>query len=127
MYGRINASWQPLNLSSLTTNLTIAPPSPTQPSLTLNKASGVNAGTAIYGNYAGNTRWAIFLGDGGSEPGSNAGNNLSIYRYADNGQVIDPPLQINRQNGGVTFPSPGGVTISGSAVVAGKASSSAAS
>jgi Chaperone of endosialidase len=48
-------------------------------------------------------RWRIYLGDGASESGGNAGTNFLIYRFNDSGAAIDAPLQINRATGAASF------------------------
>jgi hypothetical protein len=60
-------------------------------------------GRNIFGQTAGVSRWAIQLGGGGAESGSNAGSDFAIYRYNDAGVNIDTPLTIVRSTGAATF------------------------
>jgi hypothetical protein len=48
-----------------------------------------------------NKRWVFYKS--GPETGGNAGSNLAISRYDDNGKFLDNPLQIARVNGDVVF------------------------
>ena len=84
------------------------------PIFTLNKAaSGQFA--LIVGRMAGAARWAIFLGDGVAESGSNAGSDFSIANYTDAGAQIGSPFAISRATGRATMSY--GATFGGAAVV----------
>ena len=59
------------------------------------------AGSTIRGSYirtSGSFRW-IAGTDNAAETGSNAGSNYAIYRYADNGTLLDMPFSISRSTG----------------------------
>jgi hypothetical protein len=72
------------------------------PNLQLNKlASGQNAG--IVGEFNGNNRWALALGDNGAETGADSGSNFTIARFRDDGTYIDFPMYISRATGETTF------------------------
>jgi hypothetical protein len=58
-----------------------------------------------------NSRWQIYLSDGSSETGGNAGSEFSLLAYSDNGNVLSSPLTINRANGQATFTASNGVPI----------------
>lgn len=45
-------------------------------------------------------RWTV-RADNKEESGSNAGSNLQIIRYSDEGKAIDTPFSINRSNGNI--------------------------
>jgi cytoskeletal protein CcmA (bactofilin family) len=85
-------------------------------SLTLASAGGgllingaVGIGRNIFGQTAGLARWALQLGGGGAESGSNAGSDFALYRYTDAGAVIDTPLTISRASAAFTFTGSGQV------------------
>jgi hypothetical protein len=80
--------------------LTIGPS--TYPVVYLNASAGANA-TAIQGQKAGAIRWQLQLPNGNAETGSNAGSDLGIYRYADDGTYLGNPFAISRANGNVTL------------------------
>jgi len=92
---------------TMTGNLQI---SNTQPTLTLNKAASGQY-NLIAGLTNGTYRWRIDLGDGNAESGSNAGSHFAINRCADNGNLIDAPLSINRTNAAATLT--GTLTVNG--------------
>jgi hypothetical protein len=59
------------------------------------------AASTVRGSFlrtSGSFRW-IAGTDNAAETGSNAGSNYAIYRYADNGTLIDTPLSISRSTG----------------------------
>jgi hypothetical protein len=58
-----------------------------------------------------NSRWQIYLSDGSSETGGNAGSEFSLLAYSDNGNVLSSPLVISRANGQATFTASNGVPI----------------
>lgn len=62
---------------------------------------GTNWGFA-FNEVTGSGRWAI-LTDAVAESGSNAGTNLSIYRYSDASAYLGAPVNINRSSGLVTL------------------------
>lgn len=64
----------------------------------------------ILGSTGGLLRWALLLGDNASETGGNAGSNFIIQNFADNGNPIGVPFQINRASGAVTLTFAGGIT-----------------
>lgn len=92
---------------TMTGNLTIAKASPV---VILNKAAS-GQGAPIYGQTNGVPRWAVSLGGGDPETGSNAGSNFYITRFADNGNSLGDPLLINRATGSAIFQS--GLTVNG--------------
>lgn len=74
----------------------------TQPNLVLLKAaSGSN--NLISGYTSSNARWQIALGDSTAEGGANAGSDISIYRFADNGAFLDTPFQLVRATGAMNL------------------------
>lgn len=70
--------------------------------LTLNKPN-VAASSVVVGASLGLDRWAVYLGDGTAESGSNSGSNFSVARFTDGGTYIDAPFSIIRQTGNATF------------------------
>jgi hypothetical protein len=60
-------------------------------------------GHSIQAKVGANNRWAMLIGDGGAESGSNAGSNFSINNYTDAGAPIGAPFQIIRSNGLARF------------------------
>jgi hypothetical protein len=59
------------------------------------------AASTIRGSYlrtSGSFRWVAGT-DNAAETGSNAGSNYAIYRYADNGTLLDMPFSISRSTG----------------------------
>jgi hypothetical protein len=82
---------------TMTGNLTI---SKVTPDLILN-TTDVAQSCGLWGKKAGATRWQLQLSSGGSEPGGNAGSDLSAYRYDDAGVLIDRPFTIERFTGKV--------------------------
>lgn len=80
-------------------NVTVAKPFP---AIYLAKAESGQA-ASIYGALEGALRWAVALGDGATESGSNSGSGLTISRYTDAGALIDIPFSINRASGGASF------------------------
>jgi hypothetical protein len=69
--------------------------------VTIIPAAGNTGGLLIQRMVAPNTprvRWGI-IADNASESGGNAGTDLKISRFADNGIVIDDPLVIRRASG----------------------------
>jgi hypothetical protein len=83
----------------------------------------VGTGRNIFGQTAGLARWAIQLGGGGAESGSNAGSDFALYRYNDAGANIDTPLSISRASANFTFTGSG--QINGALNVTGAITSSA--
>ncbi len=74
----------------------------TQPNLVLLKAaSGSN--NLISGYTSSNARWQIAIGDSTAEGGANAGSDISIYRFADNGAFLDTPFQLVRATGAMNL------------------------
>jgi hypothetical protein len=74
----------------------------TQPNLVLLKAaSGSN--NLISGYTSSNPRWQIAIGDSTAEGGANAGSDISIYRFADNGALLDTPFQLVRATGAMNL------------------------
>ena len=80
-------------------DLTIAKASP---KLILNKPA---SGTAdqVVGQTNGLNRWALSLGEGSTESGSDTGSLFAISRFNDAGTLIDNPFSINRQSGSAQF------------------------
>lgn len=72
----------------------------------LNRPAGFN--NNIVGQTSGLSRWAILLGSGTAESGSNAGSDFNIQRFNDAGTFIDIPLAITRSTGNVAFNGAGG-------------------
>jgi hypothetical protein len=93
-------------------------------------ASGQGAG--IVGATGGLQRWNLSLGDANAESGSNAGSNVSLYRYDDAGNYAGTALSILRNTGDVYFysttastsPTSGALTVAGGLGVAGNIQSS---
>jgi hypothetical protein len=119
LYGRENASWVavppttgflPLIGGTLTGPLALAPPSTAPPTLTLNK-SALTQINQVFGQTNGVNRWALLLGDGSNETGSNLGSNLQIVRYSDAGAFLAQTVQIARSTGLMTVA--GGITTNG--------------
>jgi len=77
--------------------LTVAAPAGQTTAISLQAPSGQFR--EIVGGSATAARWAVVLGDGAAETGSNAGANFAIQRFSDAGAYIDQPLSINRANG----------------------------
>jgi len=87
----------PLAGGTMTGNLTIGQNTTANPSLTLNGAAGQNR--FITFQTAGKLRWLLY-GDGSAESGGNAGTNLCINRYADDGTTyLSQPFSITRSTG----------------------------
>ncbi|NKJ34099.1 hypothetical protein [Rhizobium sp. SG570] len=55
------------------------------------------------GSVAAGLRWQFWFGDFNQETGSNAGTDINITRFSDNGTFIDRPLIITRSSGVVAF------------------------
>ena len=72
------------------------------PVLNLNK-TGSGQQAMVGGSTAGVQRWWMSLGDTTAESGGNAGSDLVVYRYADNGTYLGIPLSIARSNGVANF------------------------
>lgn len=90
---------------TMTGALTIAPSAGA--ALNLNKALATNA-NSLNGQMGGVQRWALQLGQGGGEGGSNAGSDFALYNYSDAGAVLgSPALLISRANGYAYFNAPG--------------------
>jgi len=85
------------------------------PSLYLIK-SGSGEMSQVQGQMAGFRRWSVHLGSSDPETGANAGSSFVINRFADDGQLIDPIMTIDRASGGTTFR--GRVTVEGGSAVA---------
>jgi len=73
--------------------------------LILNKTVVAN-GNPILGETNGVMRWAIQIGDGTAEAGSNAGSLFAVSRYTDAGAFIDSPILISRATGQITVNAP---------------------
>ncbi len=84
---------------TMTGNLTIAKASP---GFVLNKAAS-GQGATINGQTNGVNRWAISLGGGDPETGSNAGSNFYITRYSDSGATLGDVMRISRSDGSMQF------------------------
>jgi hypothetical protein len=84
---------------TMTGNLTIQSGSPI---LVLN-AGGSGNSNNLFGEMNGKLRWLFRLGDGGAESGGNAGTNLDIHAYADDGSYIGYVLGANRANRQLTI------------------------
>ncbi|MEY9428144.1 hypothetical protein ABH975_003459 [Bradyrhizobium ottawaense] len=65
--------------------------------LILNKQAG--GSSRIFGKNNDVLRWALQLGDGGAESGSDAGSNFGLIRYNDAGGLLGTVLSINRASG----------------------------
>jgi hypothetical protein len=76
--------------------------------------TGSGQDNLIYGMNGSLARWAIELGNGSAETGSNVGSDFAILRYNDAGAISDAPLTINRASATVSLSGslglPGGVT-----------------
>lgn len=90
----------PLTGGTLTGDLAI---NKTSPVINFYQPAGSGAAIFSHNSVTGNARWGLFLSDGAAESGSNAGTNLVINRYADDGTVIDTPFSIMRNSGVVTI------------------------
>jgi hypothetical protein len=90
------ASYLPLAGGTLTGNLTIAGSN----SLLMDGAAASNR--SIWFTTGVIARWSIGIADGLAEGGANAGGNLYIGRYADNGAGLDYTVQITRATGLLT-------------------------
>jgi hypothetical protein len=87
-----------------TSDITIVPTTSNHPIINLRKPSGTTGRAAhILGWTANSPRWAVVLGDGADEGGGNSGSNFVVWRYGDNGSLIDAPVSINRVNGETTL------------------------
>jgi C1q domain len=72
------------------------------PSYSINKnASGQN--NYVLGLTNGVNRWAMNLGEGTAEAGTDAGSDFLLSRYSDTGVFLGNALFINRKNGIFTF------------------------
>lgn len=92
--------------TTLTGALTVAPASGASV-IIQNVAAGVVH--SIVGQTAGLSRWALQLGNGSAETGSNnAGSDFVLNRFSDSGTLIDTPLGITRSTGNVIFSGAGG-------------------
>jgi hypothetical protein len=103
-----------LNVNVLATYMTLSAPAttsgyiavnggttgPTNAEIFLRKYGA--AGANIWGYSGVNSRWILQLGNEAAETGANAGSNVSINRYSDNGTYLGTPFQINRATGNVT-------------------------
>lgn len=89
----------PLAGGTMTGDLVIAK---TQPYLVLLKAAS-GSSNFISGYTSSNPRWQIALGDSTAEGGANAGSDISIYRFADNGAFLDTPFQLVRATGAMNL------------------------
>jgi hypothetical protein len=96
----------------MTGNLTINTASPI---LTFN--AGAAGGVTIDSQKSGVSRWQMFLNDGVTETGANAGSNFRIRAIADAGGVIGEAITFNRATLSATFGGP--VTVNGAATLAG--------
>jgi len=81
---------------TLTGNLVM---SSTDPAIILNKANG--GSSSIVSTTAGSSRWRLDMGDAAGEGGGNAGSNLYLRRYGDDGSQLSIPLAIDRASGAV--------------------------
>jgi hypothetical protein len=88
----------PLTGGTLTGDVVIDKSSPI---LTLNKPAGTAA--VIDARTAGALRWRISLGTAEAESGGNAGSNLLVTRWSDDGVAIEDSFSINRATGVVNF------------------------
>jgi hypothetical protein len=100
------ANYLPLAGGTLTGGLTLRPASGGV-GVGLNAASTGNACT-LTGGVAGTLRWALSLGDGAAETGSNAGSNFAVTGYNDAGGGATAWMTIRRSDGVATL---GGLTI----------------
>jgi hypothetical protein len=75
------------------------------PGLILNKTASGQA-ALVLGRTAGSNRWAVELGDAGTEGGGNAGSNLVVRRYDNSGTQLGAPVVINRASGAMTLEAP---------------------
>ena len=57
----------------------------------------------IYGQANGVARWAMFLGNGEAETGSNAGSNFLLQSYSDSGSFLTNSFEIIRATGAASF------------------------
>jgi hypothetical protein len=85
---------------ALRSNLTI---NKADPSIVLQKTNGAAQQNIIYGTTNATARWSVTLGNGTAEAGSNAGSDLDIARYNDDGTFIDIPMNISRASGRVAM------------------------
>jgi hypothetical protein len=98
-------NYLPITGGNLQGNLTIASASPT---LTLNNPGGQP--TAIYALINGLNRWNLSFAVGAESTG-NAGSDMTLYRYADNGSFLGASISVSRQTAALN--QPGDLTISG--------------
>lgn len=91
------------SFTSLSTsgNLTMALASP---QIFLNKSASGSA-ALINGQTAGVLRWALRLGDGTAESGSNSGSNFVLASFDDTGAALLNPIAVTRASGIVTLSS----------------------
>jgi hypothetical protein len=90
---------------TMTGMLTVSAPSPSFPTITIDKANGGTIHNQIFGTTAGKSRWMIAPGNASTETGSgNAGSDFAIYRYNDAGTYIDQTFNISRATGAVSLP-----------------------
>jgi hypothetical protein len=94
------------NTAAGTSAVTITGVSPSAAALYLIKTGTAAAGVTGCENDVAHPRWALYLGSGENETGSNAGSNFYLYRYNDAGTQIDTPLAINRSSGVITLNNP---------------------
>jgi hypothetical protein len=84
---------------TMTGDLSLASASP---QLALNANAGANA-RIIAGQTNGSSRWALFMGDGTAEGGSNTGSDFDLLSYTDAGAYLATPLKFARSNSAATM------------------------
>lgn len=120
---KLNSDLDAIDAQVFTNAATLTGPN----TITLNDTA--SAGNYIEGDVNGNTRWAIFLGGGEAETGSNSGSDFSIVSADDSGNELDAPLTITRSTSQITcskdvliggsFEVDGDAAIQGGAVIQG--------
>jgi hypothetical protein len=77
----------------------------------INIFAGAGTGDIWFRRSLGAPRWLMRATDTpAGETGSDVGSNFSLYRYHDNGTLIDAPFSINRATSQVKFNIPAGAT-----------------
>lgn len=72
------------------------------PTLLICKTAAAQS-NVIYGTLNATIRWALVLGSGAAESGSNAGSDFAVNRYDDAGAYVETPFTIKRNNGNALF------------------------
>ena len=67
------------------------------------KSAAAPAHNVIYGQVAAANRWSLYLGDGETETGGNAGSNFLIQSFSDTGAFVTNAFEITRATGSASF------------------------